>query len=102
MDRPAEVTGALQLTVWRGPIEDELLTTDDTDAEPIVSPHFHIDLLDWATYRAFSGKDAETQDDSKATAAARSFDAKVGRLPSATEIRLWGVSRLVGTTAEFL
>lgn len=102
LSRPVECAGTLYLTVWRAPSDDfdELLDVNDPTSEPAISEHWHLDLVDWAAYRAFNNKDGEETDDARASAAAAAFEAKIGRLPSATEIRLWGVSRLVGTTFE--
>jgi hypothetical protein len=90
------------LSVWRVPTEDELLTVDDLQSEPAVPVHWHQDLVDWAAYRAFSSKDTEMRDDARASQYAAAFETKVGRLPSMTEIRLWGVSPIVGVPAEFI
>jgi len=92
----------LKLNVWRLPIEDEELTLADPTAEPVVNPAWHVDLLDWVVYRAFSKPDSDTEQQARATAAAQTFTAKVGRLPSATEIRLWGVSPIVGSLPQFV
>jgi hypothetical protein len=92
----------LQLGVWRMPLDVEQMETADLQGEPVIAPHWHADLLDWAEYKAFSRPDADTEQLQKAESAAQTFTAKIGRLPSATEVLLWGVSPLVGTTAEFL
>lgn len=92
----------LALNVWRTPLEDELLDPDDLDASPVIGEAWHADLLDWATYKAFDKKDAETIDVQRGGQALAMFDAKIGRLPSATEIRLWGVQKITGTRAQFL
>ena len=92
----------LKLNVWRLALEDEELVTADPTAEPIVDPAWHLDLLDWAEYRAFSKPDSQTMNTEKAQSAAQTFTAKVGRLPTATEIRLWGVSPVVGVLPQFV
>lgn len=97
---PPDEAGSVTMTVWRTPLAKELLCEDED--EPVINPNWHIDLLDWAEYRAFSKKDAETLDAGRAQLAEQTFTAKVGPLPSMIEVRLWGISRLVGTTAEFL
>jgi hypothetical protein len=97
-----EAATTLRLSVWRMPLEDEELDANDPSAEPAIATHWHMDLVDWAEYRAFSKKDAETIDTDRARTAAQVFTAKVGRLPAAHEIRLWGVSPITGVPAEFL
>jgi len=99
-DRPLDVARTLRLSVWRMPSESEVMA-DDSD-EPVIPAHWHMDLLDWAAYRAFSSKDSEQNDDKRAAAHLAAFEAKVGRLPSMTEVRLWGISPLVGVPAEFI
>lgn len=94
------VAGELRLAVWRTRFDAELMDTDQD--EPQTPPHQRIDLLDWAEHRAYACKDAELYDERKSNDAEARFDAKFGRLPSAHEIRLWGISPLRGTTAEFL
>lgn len=99
LDRPVEQDTTLHLSVWRMPLEEEAL--EGNDDEPVIALHWHQDLLDWAAHRAFSGKDTQTADDARADRALRAFEAKVGRLPSMTEVRLWGISPIVGVPAEF-
>lgn len=98
-DRPVAVASTLNLSVWRMPLADEMLEEDDD--EPVIAEHWHQDLLDWAAYRAFNVKDSELYDEVRADRALRTFEAKVGRLPSMTEVRLWGISPIVGVPAEF-
>ncbi len=102
ISRPPINAGTLKLLVWRMPLESEELDEADMEGEPVISPHWHKDLLEWCEYRAFSKPDTETFDKARADDAEAKFTAKIGRLPSATEVRLWGVSRAVGTTAEFI
>lgn len=102
LDRPADVAATAHLTVWRMPLDTEVLEVADPTGEPVIAPHHHIDLLDWAEYRAFSSNDSEMRDAQKAAGAEGAFTAKVGRLPSAIEMRLWGVSPIRGTTPQFL
>lgn len=99
-DRPVDQARTLKLSVWRMPTEAEVME-DDGD-EPVIPEHWHMDLLDWVAYRAFSSKDSEQGDEKRAANHLAAFEAKVGRLPSMTEVRLWGISPLVGVPAEFL
>lgn len=99
-DRPVLTDTTLTLSVWRMPLDGELLE-GDVD-EPVIPQHWHQDLLDWAAYMAFSSKDSEQRDDSRAAGYVQAFEAKVGRLPSMTEVRLWGISPVVGVPAEFI
>lgn len=100
LDRPLDVARTLRLSVWRMPMEHEAM--EDEGDEPVIPPHWHMDLLDWAAYRAFSSKDSELGDPERAANHLAVFEAKVGRLPSMTEIRLWGISPIVGVPAEFI
>lgn len=100
---PAEA-GVFRMSVWRTPTEDELLDANDDTGEPVINANFHMDLVDWAEYRAFSKKDAETIDNGRAGNALASFEAKIGPLPTAQAIRLWAIQpiRSTGTRAEFI
>lgn len=53
----------LRLQVFRLPMES--IATDT--AEPELNARLHVRLVDWMMFRAHSKKDAETQDDAKAT-----------------------------------
>jgi hypothetical protein len=99
-DKPTERDSTLRLSVWRLPLDVEVMEFD-TD-EPAVPEAWHMDLLDWAAYCAYSQKDTEQNDDARANEAAGTFQAKIGRLPNMTEIRLWGISPIVSVPAEFL
>lgn len=99
-DRPFQSANTLHLSVWRTPLDTELVEGDAD--EPVIPEPFHTDLLDWCEWRAYSKKDAETLDNERAGRAYTLFEAKFGRLPSAVEIRLWGVKRHNGVPAQFL
>ncbi|WP_202841961.1 DUF6682 family protein [Luteimonas saliphila] len=99
-DRPTDIARTLKLSVWRMPLEAEQME-DDGDS-PIIAEHYHQDLLDWAAYRAFSMKDSELGDEKRAATHLQTFEAKVGRLPNMTEVRLWGIQPVVGVPAEFI
>jgi len=102
LDRGNDNVQTVNLTCWRMPLEDERLDVSDMSESPIIDEHFHLDLCDWATYRAFLKKDAETIDTGRGRDAVATFDAKIGPLPSAVAIRLWGTSPATGTTPHFL
>lgn len=101
LSRTPEAAGTLQLSCWRSPLDEELFSLTGCK-RPIVGEQWHIDLLDWAEYRAYGRHDADTERSEKAEQAEQAFTAKIGRLPSAIEIRLWGVSKLVGVGADFV
>lgn len=90
-DRPFQAPTTLHLSVWRVPTDAEQIESDG-DEPPIPLAH-HVDLLDWCEYRAYSKRDAETVDNARADRALMVFEAKAGRLPTAAEMRLWGVQR---------
>lgn len=100
LDRPVDKVGVLHLNVWRTPLESEVMEMDVD--EPVIPAHWHDDLMDWAAHLAFSFKDSEALDENRAADYAQRFTAKIGRLPSMTEIRLWGISPIVGVQAEFV
>lgn len=95
-----EAAGTLQLHVWRFPLDTEKM--EGMDDEPVINENWHIDLCDWAEYLAFRKKDAETLDTGRGEKAAAKFTAKVGRLPSMTEVRIWGIQPITSTIPEFL
>lgn len=101
-DRPMPADATLTITAWRLPTGLEQLDPADMDGEPVVAEHMRQDLIDWVVYLAMSGNDVELRNDQKASTAAAAFEAKTGRMPSAIEIRLWGVSPIVGTTPQYL
>jgi hypothetical protein len=100
LDRPVDSAGVLHLNVWRTPLESEVMAADGD--VPAIPSHWRENLLDWAAHLAFSLIDADTRSDQRAVDYAQRFAAKVGRLPSMTEIRLWGISPIVGVQAEFV
>lgn len=102
LSRTPEAAGTLQLSCWRTPLPEEELSLSGPCKTPIIGEQWHIDLLDWGEHRAYGRHDAETLDTAASEKAGQSFTAKIGRLPSATEIRLWGVSKLVGVGADFV
>lgn len=97
-----DVAGTLTLAVWRSPLEDEECDESDFDLDPIIDETFHRDLIDWAEHLAFLTKDSETGDMQRAQAAEQRFTEKFGRLPSAHEIKCWGLGKGRGQRASFL
>lgn len=95
---PAEA-GTLTLAVWRLPLGDEEIEGESD--EPVVDEAFHLDLLDWMEHLAYLQKDSEAEDLRRAALAEQRFTAKFGRLPSAREIKLWGIAPARGQRAEF-
>lgn len=95
-------SGTLTLAVWRSPLEDEECETADFDVEPVIDETFHRDLLDWAEHWLYLTKDGEGGDPQRAKAAEERFTAKFGRLPSAHEIKCWGLGKGRGQRAEFV
>ena len=96
---PAEA-GTLTCAVWRMPLEAEEM--EGGGDEPIIEAHWHRDLIDWAEHYCYLTKDSEAGDPARAEAAAQRFTAKFGRLPSAMEIRMWGLKHRSGQTAQLL
>ena len=110
---PADTTGLAVIALYEEttvavvPTDHVLTAADeiaaaDLDGEPMVAEHWRQDLVDWVVYRALNGADAEMRNEQKAAAAAEAFESKTGRLPSANEVRLWGVSPIVGTLPQYL
>lgn len=97
-----DADGTLTLAVWRSPLEDEEIIDGDFDLEPVIDETFHRDLLDWAEHWLYLTKDAEGSDPARANAAAQRFEAKFGPLPSAHEIKCWGLGKGRGQRAQFL
>lgn len=96
---PAE-NGTLTLAVWRLPLDSEVCESESD--EPVVDDVFHIDLIDWMEHLAYLDKDSEKNDPVRAKAAEDRFTAKFGRLPSAREIKLWGIAPARGQRAQFV
>lgn len=92
--------GTLTLAVWRLPLEDEEVASPYD--EPVVDEVFHVDLIDWMEHLAFAQKDSEQNDLARSETAAARFTAKFGRLPSAREIKLWGIAPARGQRAQFI
>lgn len=78
-------TDTLYLSVYRTPISE--LTTDDPYAEPEIPASHHVGLLRWALYRAYSKRDAEALDPSRAAIYLNQFELEFGPRPSARASR---------------
>lgn len=74
-----DVAGEVRLTVIRTPLEP-MAKLEDT---PEIKPRYHLGLVDWMLYRAYSKPDAETKNDTKATAHLDAFEAEFGKKSSA-------------------
>jgi len=96
---PADA-GTLTLAVWRLPLVEEEVESEE--GEPVVDEVFHVDLIDWMEHLAYLQKDSEQNDLQRANAAEARFTAKFGRLPSAREIKLWGIAPPRGQRAQFV
>jgi hypothetical protein len=97
-----DASGTLTLSVWRAPLEEEECEATDFDLDPVIDEVFHRDLLDWAEHWLYLTKDGENGDPQRATAAEQRFTAKFGRLPTAHEIKCWGLGKGRGQVASFI
>ncbi len=79
--RIPEVQAFARLTVVREPLEP-MTELDDT---PEIAARYHYGLVYWMLFRAFSKKDAETQDDRRAADNLALFEAEFGKLSSAQD-----------------
>lgn len=59
---------------------------DDADV-PALPPHLHLHLLDWCAFRAFSLKDAEANDEARASKHEIAFEKHFGERHSANALR---------------
>ncbi len=76
--------GVVNLTITRLPLEDMAAAQD----EPEIRSRFHLNLVPWMLYRAYSKQDAETIDLKKAGAFLAEFEAEFGKRSSAID-ELW-------------
>ena len=67
--------GFIRLFVYRRPLDP----IDGPASELEIKDHYHMGLLDWVNYRALTKQDAETFDDSRASAYRVSFADHIGR-----------------------
>jgi hypothetical protein len=83
--QPTQASDTLYLSVYRTPLVP--LTADDLDASPEIQDPHHLRLLDWALYRAYSKRDIDTADMTRANGYRLSFVEHFGPRPSASAIR---------------
>lgn len=71
---PSSIDDTLALTVVREP-----LAGLESDAEsPEIAPRYHLSLLDWVSYRAYSDQDADGADPKAAEKALTAFELEFG------------------------
>lgn len=87
--KPIQVTGStpesIKLGVFRTPTEDEEMECDDD--KPVIPAHWHQRLVDWALFRMYSKKDAETYDPNRAALAQAAFEDSFGKRVDANVVR---------------
>lgn len=66
------------LTVYRRPLIDRTVVGAGADTAPEVNDRFHLRLMDWIYYRAYSKRDAESYMPAKAADALALFTANFG------------------------
>jgi hypothetical protein len=93
------VNDTLHLTVWRMPLDEEIMV-EDCDEVPLPL-EMHKDLYLWVAYRCFSRKDSQLEDKDRAARALAIFTDRYGQRPEAHEMKLMGTNRLRGTRPEF-
>ena len=71
---PSASVDTLKLTVVRDPL-DELAEDEDV---PEINARYHLALLNWVSYRAYSVQDADAGDPSKAEASLAEFEREFG------------------------
>lgn len=72
-----DAVGTVQLAVYRTPTDTEAMSSGSD--EPVIPNQFHLRLLDWALYLAYSKGDAEAGDDKKAAIAEARFETSFGK-----------------------
>ncbi len=76
--------GTITLTVYRIPLVD----MDDGDDEPELRTAYHLGLVDWMEFRAYSRHDTQTMNPKAAQAAKDRFEAEFGK-PSTAISEEW-------------
>lgn len=84
---PPELGGNLELVVDRLPFQDMLWSRRDTRGPEINMEH-HNDLIQYMLFKAYSKRDAETEDPKLAKKHMDAFDARVGDRPTARLLRV--------------
>lgn len=64
--------GVVRLRVMRLPLED--LTLDNPEAEPEIPKQYHLDMIEWAAFRALRNHDADAENMAKASAHSTRFE----------------------------
>lgn len=84
----------VNLTVIRLP----LIVMDDSDQSPEIKPRWHLSLVHWMLYRAYSKQDSETRDAKKAAENLAMFENEFGKKSTAQD-ETW-INREHGYTEE--
>lgn len=71
---PSAIDDTLALTVVREPLAG---LSSDTES-PEIAPRYHLSLLDWVSYRAYSDQDADGADPKAAASALAAFELEFG------------------------
>ena len=79
--RIPEGAGTLHMTVYRYPINRLTWTQRHKALE--IDPNYHMDLLDWMQFRAYTKRDAETENPDLAAQHEATFERRIGVRPSA-------------------
>lgn len=96
---PPSADGTLHLTVWRLPLEDDLV--EGLDDEPVCPVHTHRALKHWIAHEALAQKDAEKGDGDRSLTELQKFEALVGPRPTLAAIQEWSVMRERTIPAQF-
>lgn len=94
-----ECDGTLRLTVWRHPLDIEVM---DTDAdEPVIRQQYHRRLIEWAAYQVYNNKDTEKYDPASAERALAMFTKEYGERPTVAQLRRLAVDHVDEVEAYF-
>lgn len=83
VDRPVSESTRLTLTVQRYPLREMV----EADSSPEIRPQHHIHLVQWALYRAYLKRDADTFDPTRSATHEALFDHYFGPRPTANVLR---------------
>lgn len=75
----------LRLRVSRYPLEK--LTLDNANAEPEIPERFHLDMIEWAAFRALRNHDADAENMAKASAHSTRFERAVEEVKNEFKMR---------------
>lgn len=70
-------TGTMRLAVYRMPTDNEVM--DTSQDSPIIQSQWHLRLLDWALYLAYSNNDSDTNNTQRAALAEARFESSFGK-----------------------